>query len=188
MATTNETQFSEFECDLLSMKIGETAYDVKCIGNIEQETEVRKVTKKCCGVVAKSRTYGTGNGTLKLTAHMPYKCYVELHAMDGADLKDGIYGYGRGSLHPVVPITGHITNEDGDEKYKAWPCCTVSTGPADKIENGAEEVAEVELEIAFTPDVNGYGVYEALADDLDKATKEAWMKEFTPALMQVATV
>lgn len=185
MATS--TVFSEFECDLMNLKAGETLYPVECIGSVEETNEVRKTTKKCRGVVAKTRTKGTGAGTLKLTAHMPYDAYIALHAMDSEKLAEGVHGYGKDSLHPVVPVTAHIMDEDDVEKFKAWPCCTVSTGPARKIENGAEEVAETELEISFSPDENGFGFYEALADGLNEAIADSWMEAFTPDLV-TATV
>ncbi|MGN0301597.1 MAG: hypothetical protein ACI4BI_01815 [Anaerotardibacter sp.] len=182
MSTSTETVFSEFECDLMNFKIAETDYEIKCIGSVEESNEVRNVTKKCRGVVTKKRTYGTGTGTLKLTAHMPYEAYNAIHAMNSEKLAEGVKGYGRDSLHPEFPITAHIKDEDGIEKYKAWPICTASTGPARKIENGAEEVAEVELEIGFTSDENGFGFYEALASDITEL-KDQWMKNFTPDLV-----
>lgn len=182
-AANTETVFSEFECDQMNFKPGDTLYKIKCIGSVELGCEVRSVKKKCRGVVSKSRTYGTGFGTLKFTAHMPYACYNELHAMNSSKLAAGVHGYGRESLHPMFPTTAHITDEDGNEKYKAWPLCTVSTGPAQKIENGAEEVAEVELEISFMPDENGFGMYESLDSELSEQIKAKWMDEFTPELV-----
>ena len=60
----------------------------------------------------------------------------------------------------------------------------MSTGPARTVENGAEEVAEVEMEIAFSPDDYGDGIYEALAEELDPTLKSQWMEGFTPALVR----
>ena len=57
---------------------------------------------------------------------------------------------------------------------------------ATKIENGAEEVAEVELTVSVMPDEYGNGVYEALADELAEEKKTAWMTAFEPAMVQVS--
>lgn len=182
-----DTVFSEFEARQMNFTLDETVYRVECIGSVEEENEVRKTIKKCRGVTKKTRTKGTGAGTLKITAHMPYELYVKLHGMDKSSLAQGVYAYGTQSLHPVVLITALILDEDDVEKFKAWPQCTVSTGPARKIENGAEEVAETEMEISYGPDDNGEGFYEALAASVDEAIASAWMEEWTPALV-AATV
>ena len=52
--------------------------------------------------------------------------------------------YGKNSLHPTFTITADVYDEDDVRKLKAYPMCTMSTGPARKVENGADEVAEVE--------------------------------------------
>ena len=186
MAVT--TVFSEYEVRLANVKIGENVWPIKCIGTWEEAMEARKVTKKCRGVVAKQRTKGTGAGTCKVTAHIPLELYHALHGMDLDELADGVYAYGTSSLHPVACITLDVYDEDDVEMFKAYPVCTVTTGPSRKVENGAEEVAEVELEVGVSPDDNGQGVYEALADGLAESIKTAWMESFTPELVQAATV
>ena len=57
-------------------------------------------------------------------------------------------------------------------------------GIANKIENGAEEVAEIELTVAVNPDENGFGKYEALDKLLDETIKGQWMTAFTPDLVK----
>ena len=55
---------------------------------------------------------------------------------------------------------------------------------ARKIENGAEEVAETELEISVMPDDYGIGMYEMIADEkADQELIKKWMTEFTPDLV-----
>lgn len=186
MAVT--TVFSEYEVRLANVKIGEEFWPIKCIGTWEEAMESRTVSKKCRGVVAKTRTKGTGAGTCKVTAHIPLELYHALHGMKNDDLADGVYAYGTSSLHPVACITLDVFDEDDVEMFKAYPVCTVTTGPSRKVENGAEEVAEVELEVAVSPDDNGQGVYEALANGLAENIKTAWMESFTPELVKTATV
>ena len=52
------------------------------------------------------------------------------------------------------------------------------------IENGSEEVKEVDLEISVMPDDYGNGVYEALDSELKEETvKNNWMSKFDPETM-----
>lgn len=180
---------SEFEIDKLGIKFeGEDAYSVmECIGSLEEEMTVKTVTKKCRGVVKKKRSKGTGEGTLKLSAHIPYDMYVKAFGMDLDSLKDGVYAYGQNSVHKAFSATGHVVDEDGNEKLKAYPNCAITSGVARKIENGAEEVAELELEIGVMPDDSGNGLYEAPSEGLDETTANSWMTAFTPELVQVAS-
>lgn len=192
MAISKETIFSEYDVKCLNFIFtdGENkdVWPVKVIGKLEEESEVRNMIKKGRGVTIKNRTWGTGAGTLKLTAHMPYGLYIKLHGMDSPALAEGVHAYGYDSRHPEACVTGDVFDEDDVEKLKAWPVCVVSTGPARSVENGAEEVAETDLEIGFSPDVNGLGVYEALAADVTEAIKTGWMDSFAPALVAAPTV
>lgn len=196
MAITKEYIFSEYEARLMNLTLKEkgadgqvtsTVYPIECLGSVEEESEVRKCERKCRGVTDKVRTFGTGNGAVKVKCHMPWLLYVKIHGMEAPELAEGIYGYGYYSQHPEMACTVDCYNEDGEEKFKAYPRIVASTGPARKIENGAEEVAEVELEFAYMPDENHMGLYEALASELSDDIKSKWMNEFTPALMLAPT-
>lgn len=181
---------SEFEVDKLGFKFkGEESYQsVECIGNLEEEMTAKSVTKSCRGVVRKRRTKGTGEGTLKLTAHIPYAVYTKAFGMELDSLVKGVKAYGRNSVHPEISIVAHVVDEDDNEKLKAYPNSVVTTGVTRKIENGAEEVAEIELEIGVMPDAYGNGLYEVAVEDLeDDSIAEKWMTEFNPDMVQVAT-
>lgn len=183
VTTGTSTVFSEYEVRQANVTVGEKMWEIKCVGKWEEEMEVQKTVKKCRGKVAKQRTRGTGSGTCKATCHMPYECYYALHGMDSDGLKAGVKGYGTDSLHPVALVTLDVYDEDDVEKLKAYPCCTAVSGPARSVENGAEEVAEVELELGVSPDENGFGMYEALAEGLDSQVKSGWMGAFSTALV-----
>lgn len=183
-----DTVFSEYEARELYLTVGEAYWPIECIGKLEEEAEVRKVVKKCRGRVKKNKTFGTGSGTLKLTCHMPAACYYALHDMERDDLADGVYAYGMENMHPEVMITGLVLDEDMKEKLVAWPKCVASTGPKRTVENGAEEVAEIELEMSYAADGNGYGRYEALADGVSSGIKTAWMGSFTYDLVKTDAV
>lgn len=189
MATNDMTVFSEFEMREMRIIFGEgDVYNVKCVSTVECESTVKNTVKKCRGVVAKKRTRATGEGTMKLTTHMPHECYIRLHDMKRDNLIEGVHAYGQNSLHPEVCITGEVLDEDENEKYKAWPRCTVSTGANSTIENGAETVEEVELEIGFMPDEYGEGFYETLVSELtDTNAKSSWLNAFTPDLVHETT-
>lgn len=182
MAISKETVFSEYEVRKLVAKVGDSdTFVIKCIGSLEEESEVVTISKKCRGVVTKKRTRGTGSGTLKLSAHMPWLAYVKLMGMDADGLADGVYAYGRPSKHPEFCLTADVYDEDDNNKLKAWPKCVMSAGPAIKTENGAEEVAEVEMEIGFMPDEAGFGHYECDPQTATGIKKDTWLNEFTSA-------
>lgn len=177
--------FSEAEVSEIGIKIeGATKADIsKCVGTAEEEMEVKTVTKRCKGVVTKSRTKGTGKGTVKLSLHMAQDLFASLFDMENEELADGVIGYGDTSVHPVFCLTEKLEDEDGNIKYKAYPKCSIQTGFSRKVENGAEEISEIEIEIAVMPDDNGFGLYEAVATDITESIQAAWMENFTPELV-----
>lgn len=179
--------FSDFEIDELGLKFtGDEEYAVmRCVGSFEEEMNSKTIAKKCRGVVFKETIKGDGTGTLKLSAHIPWEIYTKGYGMALATLIKGVKAYGRNSVHPTFAATAHVTDEDGEEKYRAYPKCVIKSGKSSKITNGEEEVAEVEMEIGVTPDEYGNGVYEALASELEDAeVKAQWMTAFEPTMVQ----
>lgn len=178
---------SEYELDTLGIKFAdaEEYQNIKCIGSCEEEMESKVISKSCRGVVVKEIVKGTGKGTLKLTAHIAWAIYTGFYGMELDTLIKGVKAYGKNSVHKAFGATVHVTDEDGEEKYKAYPNCIVKSGVVRKIENGAEEVAQLELEISVNPDEYGNGLYEATAADLeDEDVKAQWMTAFTPEIVQ----
>lgn len=106
--------------------------------------------------------------------------------MDLDTLIAGVKAYGRNSTHEGFSTVMDIEDEDGASKLKAYPNCIMESGVTRKIENGAEEVAELELEISTLPDEYGNGMYEALVEELDETVAGQWMTAFEPALVQKA--
>lgn len=182
--------FSEFEVVEQHIKVnGDEAYtDMNCVGKSEEELETKTVTKKCRGVTAKKKTKGTGNGKLAESVHVPYDVYNKIYAMSPEGLSDGVYAYGQNSTHPEFSLTQKVIDEDDAVKYKAYPRCTIESGPKRPVENGAEEVPELELEISLLPDEFGNCMYEALAEKLDSQIAENWLTNFTPELVRTPAV
>lgn len=182
--------FSDFEIDKMNVKFANESEVIamNCLGSVEEEMTAKAITKKCRGVTIKNIVKGTGEGTLKISAHVPHEIFKSAFGMSHETLKEGVRAYGSNSRHATFCLTLHVTDEDGEEKFKAYPNCVCNARPAIKVENGAEEVAEVEMEIAVAPDANGNGMYEALASELtDETVKTTWMTAFTPELVQVTS-
>lgn len=191
MAGVTEKVFSEVEAKKIGIKIdgAEKADTNECVGNWEEEMTNKTVTKKCRGVVQKTRTRGTGNGTVKATLHMQQDLFADMYGMQQEGLKDGVIAYGTKSLHPMACITVEVLDEDDNEKLKAYPRATIQTALARKIENGTEEISEIELEFSIMPDEYGNGLYEAVVTDLtDAELKTKWMENFTPELVREVVV
>lgn len=188
-----EQVFSEFEVKNTSIKFHDdttgTAKKAGCVGSLEESMNVKTIIKKCEGVVKKTVTKGDGTGELKLLVHMPYDIYLKSYGMASDGLVEGVYAYGRNSVHKPFTLTCEVYDEDGIKKLKAYPNCVISNGIARKIENGAEEVAEIEMTIAVNPDDEFNGMYEAIESNLkDEDAKAKWMSDFTPELVKKTVV
>lgn len=187
-----ETIYSEFEVKNTSMKFlnedSAVTTKVGCVGSLEETMNQKTITKKCEGVVTKTVSKGDGTGELKLSLHMRYDLYVKSYGMVSDELKDGVYAYGQKSIHKPFCLTADVFDEDGVEKLKAYPNCVISGGMSRKIENGSEEVAEMEITVSVMPDELGNGVYEAIVDDtLDEELKNNWLTDFNTELVKKVT-
>lgn len=183
--------FSEFEIKKSAFKFHKEsdarAIVAGCVGSFEEELESRSVTKKCEGVVAKSRTFGAGSGKLKVSLHIAWEVYIRIFGLVSEKLKEGIVGYGKESVHEEFAYTCEAIDEDGEKKLKAYPNCVLESGITRKIENGGDEVAEVELEINIMPDDEGFCMYEALLDEPTVAAIEGeWLENFSTELVKKA--
>lgn len=180
--------FSEYELRKMGIKFksSQTYESADCVGSCEEEMTPRVVSKKCRGVVVKKSVKGTGEGTLKFSLHMPYEIFTKAYGMELETLVEGVKAYGQNSVHERFSIVCQVFDEDEVEKFKAYPNCVIETGVVRKIENGEEEVAEIELEVSVMPDDYGNGMYEALATGLSETIKSKWMTGFEPSIVQVA--
>lgn len=181
--------FSEYLVKKTSVKFAnETEYNtMDCVGTNEEELNTKVVTKKCRGVVAKTRVIPTGDGTLKLSLHVPYDVFCKAWNLSDANMKQGVYKYGQDSHHPEFTLVQLVEDEDGNQKYKAYPRCIIQTGITRKVENGAEEVALSDIEISIMPDENGNALYEGLAENMSSDLQNAWLTSFSVDLVTDST-
>ena len=191
MAYTIGDVYSPYECDQLAIKVdGDSTYTRDdCIGTLTVERETKTITKSCRGVVKKRKTKPTGNGTITLKMHIKLNLYRKLHAMTNTGLQAGVYAFDNTTAMPEFSLTARVKDEDDVVMYKGFPRCKIEEINSLEIENGAEEVAEVELKASYMPDDYNKGEYEAIADELTGGvlTAENWMTDFSSALAQAST-
>ena len=191
MAITSADVYSYFEADQLAIKVaGDNDYTRDdCIGSIEVERETKTVTKSCRGVVKKRKTKPTGNGTITLKMHIKLALYRRLHAMTNEGLQPGVYAFDNTVAMPEASLTARVKDEDDNIMFLGYPRCKVEEINKLTIENGAEEVAEVEMKLSYMPDDYNKGEYQALADELtgDALTAENWMTTFSSEAAQLGS-
>ena len=99
----------------------------------------------------------------------------------------GVIGYSRSSVGASGALTFDVYDL-GRENHKlvAFPNITFTDGLKFTIENGKEEIAEIEVAFSALFDANGYCYYEALAGqaDLEEAIKTGWNSRFAPELVK----
>lgn len=183
--------FSEFEVKNTSIKFAGaegSAVVVGCVGSLGEAMNTKTITKRCEGIVKKQVVKGDGTGELTLSVHMKNDLFQQAYGMLSDGLKDGVYAYGRDSVHKTFCLTAEVFDEDGNKKLKAYPNCVVSSGIARTIENGAEEVAEIELTITVMPDDLGNGMYECIVEEsTDTTLTSTWLTAFNAELVKVAS-
>lgn len=191
MSFSSAEVFSPYECDQLAIKVaGDEEYTRDdCVGTLSVERETRTVTKSCRGVVKKRKTKPTGNGTITLSLHIKLALYRKINNMVHEGLQPGVYAFDNTAPMPEFSLTARVKDEDDNIMFKAFPRCKIEEINSLEIENGAEEVAEVEMTISYMPDDYNKGEYEALAVELtgDVLTPENWMTDFDSATAQLTS-
>lgn len=179
--------FSEYEIKNSSIKFedGSAFEKLGCVGSIEEELAVRVVTKNCEGVQVKSVARGATNGTLNVTLHMRYDLYAEAFGMNQEGLKEGVYAYGKNSKHKEFTFVAEVFDEDGNKKLIAYPRCVMASAPAGNITNGAEEVAEIEIEMNVFADDAGNVKYECMCSEAtDENLTNTWLSAWNAELVK----
>lgn len=178
--------FSEYDIEKLGIKFEneDAAKVMDTVASCETTMEVRTVVKKKRNMPWKSRTKPTGSGTKKITLHLPEDIYAKMFGMYVEGYKEGVMVYGTICAHALFSMTALITDEDGNVKLIANPCCSIKSGISKKIETNAETIAEIEIEVAIDPDEDGIGEYSAVVDkSSDESLINNWISNFDAASM-----
>ena len=188
MSFSSSEVYSPYEVDQLAIKVAgdESFTRDDCVGKLTVERETKTVTKSCRGVVKKRKTKATGNGTVTLSMHVKLELYRKINGMTNNGLQPGVYAFDNTVAMPEVSILARVKDEDDNIMYKAFPRSKVEEINTMEIENGSEEVKEVEMKLSFMPDDYNKGEYEALAEELTGNVLNAdnWMTSFSSALAQ----
>lgn len=189
MSFSSSEVFSHFECDQLAIKVaGDSSYTRDdCVGSLEVERETKTVTKSCRGVIKKRKTKPTGNGTVTLKLHIKLALYRRLNAMTNNGLQPGVYAFDNTVSMPEASIVARVKDEDDNIMFLGYPRVKIEEINTLSIENGAEEVAEVEMKLSYMPDDYNKGEYQALATELTGSvlTENTWMTDFSSDAAQL---
>lgn len=192
MSFSSAEVYSYFECDQLAIKVsGDTAYTRDdCVGTLTVERETKTVTKSCRGVVKKRKTKPTGNGTVTVKLHIKLALYRKIHAMTNAGLQPGVYAFDNTAAMPEFALVARVKDEDDNVMFLGFPRCKIEEINSLEIENGAEDVAEVEMKISYMPDDYNKGEYQGLSIELTGNVLNAstWMTDFSSANAQSGAV
>jgi hypothetical protein len=156
-----------------------------CLGKLEGETELLQVVKKCEGVEAK-RTSKPQKMKMKVTGHIPVAVARDYFGLKNTDLKAGVWSYGLLSKGKHFTFTADVIDEFEDvTKLIAFTNCSDDTGFKILVENGADEVAQLEVEFTALKDSKNNIYYEAYVSELtDETIETKWHTEFTPTLVE----
>lgn len=159
-----------------------------CVGSLGGETTLKEIIKKSEGVEVRKKIKPE-KIELTVSAHIPVKVVRNLFGIDSKDLKPGVYSYSQDSSGKEFVYTADVIDEFEDVvKLIAFPKCVSTTGFKFSIENGADEVAEMEVQITAYPDANRKLYYESFISELkDPTVAENWHKLFTSDLVKVPT-
>lgn len=166
-------------------KEGGTAIAIPCTGKLTAEADISEITKKCEGVVSDS-VPKVNFLTVTISGHFALKHLRELFGLSVEGLKTGVYKLNKVVKSKAGTYTFEVWNMHETEKMLiAFPNMTYIGGFALNIENGVEEIAEVELEFKAMVDTEGNFYYEGLESDISESqVKTDWGTKFTPTLVK----
>jgi len=144
------------------------AVKLGCTGKLEIETTLKTVEKKCEGDVVRSVDIPT-QLKCKWTGHFPVENLRKVWGLKTEGLKKGVFAYGTDSRQGRGIMSFDVLDLDETmEMFRAFPNMQFSGGMKWELENGGEEIAEIEQEFIAMKDDNNKFFYEALKLELDK--------------------
>lgn len=161
-----------------------TAVASDCNGSIAVETEVQTIEKKCGQTVVASKSKPT-KMTVTVNAKVPVEVFRRVNGIKPMDeLKEGVYAYGANGGERFT-LTVELLDDFTDEtKLIAFPMVALSNGLAFEIENGADEVADLEIETTAYQDDRGQWYYEAFPTEATTVDPVEWLTNFTDATVK----
>lgn len=166
----------------------EAAIQLGFVGKLEIETEVKTITKKEEGDEVLNISIPTKlTGTL--TGHMPVANFRKVFGLKDSDLKAGVYSYGTDSRQGKGVLTADVLDVyEVLKKLIAFPNLQFSDGFKWSLENGQEEIAEIEAPFQALKDEKGKFYYDAMESEItDNNVKTKWHTAFTPDLVAAAS-
>lgn len=159
------------------------------LGSLEGETEVIEIVKKAEGIEVKKKAKPV-KMNMTVSGHIPVKVARDFFGLKTDGLKTGVWSYGSLSQGKKFVFTADVIDEFEDiVKLIAFSNCSNSVGFKISIENGADEVAMLELEFTALADELANFYYEALVSEVEDATvAQQWHTTFTPTLVKAAVV
>lgn len=162
-----------------------TAKSFGCVGTLSIEPEVQQIVKNC-GIKQLKAVTKTAYLNVTIAGHINRSVAEALFGLTSEGLVTGVKAFNVNSTSKPMCFTAKVYNMDRSEcKYIALPIIQNVSGFVKNIDNGATEVAYVELEFNALFDKNNNAYYEALESELtDETVKSKWMNEFTPDLVK----
>lgn len=156
-----------------------------CIGKLDGETEVKEIIKKCEGIET-DKISRPQKMNMSVSAHIPVEIARKLFGLSTEGLKPGVWAYGSKSKGQKFVFTADVIDEFQDvKKLIAFANCSSTTGMKFSIENGGDEVAELELEFTAMKDEAGEFYYEAMASEVtDQKIVTDWHTTFNRELVK----
>lgn len=163
-----------------------TAKSFGCVGTLSIEPEVQQIVKNC-GIKQLKSVTKAAYLNVSIAGHINRSVAEALFGLTSEGLVTGVKAFNVNSTSKPMCFTAKVYNMDRSEvKYIALPIIQNISGFVKNIDNGATEVAYVELEFNALFDKNNNAYYEAIASELtDETVKSKWMTEFTPDLVKI---
>lgn len=155
------------------------------LGSVEGETTLKELIKTEEGQEVAKRTKPE-KMDLTVSAHIRTSVIRKIFGISSNGLKPGIYKYGQDSKGVEFVFTADVIDEFEDvTKLIAFPKCVSATGFTFTIENGADEVALMEVQLTAYPDAMREIYYEAFVSELEDTTVATkWHTEFDRSLVE----
>lgn len=165
-----------------------TAIQTDCNGALNGETEMQEITKKCGASIVKAKSKPIGM-TVTITAHVPVAVYRDFYGLKQNTLiKPGIYSYGPSSTGKDFSLAAEVVDDfEENSKLLGFLICTSNTGLTFTIENGADEVAALELETKILVDEFGEYYHEAIVAELETDLTNEWMSKLSADVIKKST-